>query len=182
MTACSWGPKRIDIFALNATKDRMIQYYFDDSWEGPVSHDYTEVLLIGKLNPFAFGINCASWGSNRIDIFGQDSTGIMEQIYYDGGWHGATLPQNNLTPIVVCAPESNHVDTFSIDPTGDILHVYYDGQWKTKTIDNPFPGQDWTLQSACSWGKGRIDLFGLDGAGKWLHVAHGWDPEALPQI
>ena len=33
------GPNRIDIFGLNASRDRMIQYYFDNSWEGPVSHD-----------------------------------------------------------------------------------------------------------------------------------------------
>lgn len=180
MTACSWGPQRIDIFGLNASKDRMIQYYFDGSWEGPISHDYTDVLWIGKFNPFAQAITSASWGPDRIDIFGQDSSGTMEQIYFDGGWHGAILDPTTTTPISACAPEFGYVDTFSFDSKGNILHYFYDGAWKTKTIDNPFPGQNWTLQAASSWGKGRIDLFGMDESGKWRHVVHGWVPDDLP--
>lgn len=186
MTACSWGEGRIDIFGLNDSRDRMIQYYYDGSWEGPVSHDYTQVikakLFFGTFKPFAQTITSASWGSGRIDIFGQDSSGKMEQLYYDGSWHGAILDPTTTTAISACAPESGYVDTFSLDSKGNILHIFYDGQWKSKTIDNPFPGHNWTLQAASSWRKGRIDLLGLDEAGKWLHVVHDWVPEDLPEF
>jgi len=186
MTACSWGEERIDIFGLNATQDRMIQYYYDGSWEGPVSHDYTQVikakLIYGTFKPFAQTITSASWGSGRIDIFGQDSSGKMEQLYYDGSWGGSILDPTTTTAISACAPRSGHVDTFSLDSNCNILHVYYNGIWKSETVDNPFPSQNWTLQAASSWGKGRIDLFGLDEAGKWLHVVHDWVPEDLPGV
>ena len=186
MTACSWGPNRIDIFGLNASRDRMIQYYFDGSWKGPISHDYTDVLTFGKLPEFAGAIACASWGSSRIDIFGQDSSGKMQQVYYDGGvisWHGAILdPTTSPTTAVIsaCAPGTDNVDTFWRDDKGKLQHYYYDGSWRPQsTIDDPFPGRNWTLQTASSWGKYRIDLFGIDDAGKWLHFAHGWVPEVL---
>jgi hypothetical protein len=184
VTACAWGENRIDIFGLNTARDRMIQYYFDGKWEGPVSHDYTNIFRISTFNQFAQGITCASWGPGRIDIFGQDSTGKMEQIYFDSGWHGAILePTTSPTTAAIssCAPDDNSVDTFWIDSNGDIQHYYYDGAWRPqKKIDNPFPGKNWTLQTASSWRKGRIDLFGMDEAGTWLHVAHGWVPEDLP--
>jgi len=183
MTACSWGKDRIDIFGLNGARDRMIQYYYDGSWEPAVSHDYTKVLAFGTLPEFAGAITCASWGPGRIDIFGQASTGIMQQVYFDSGWYGSTLdPTTSPTTAVIssCGPGSDNVDTFWRDNAGDIQHYYYDGSWRPqKKIDNPFPDRNWTLQTASSWGKGRIDLFGLDDAGKWLHVGHGWVPEEL---
>lgn len=182
LTACSWGDNRIDIFGLSPDRKTMIQYYFDGSWEGPISHDYTNIFTFGTFNPFAQAITSASWGPGRIDIFGQDSTGKMEQIYFDAGWHGAILDPTTMNPISSCAPENGYVDTFSIASNGDILHYFYDGAWKTKTLENPFPTKTWTLQCASSWGKGRVDLFGLDQAGNWLHLAHGWVPEELPQL
>ena len=189
MTACSWGRNRIDIFGLNVTRDQMIQYYYDGKWEGPVSSNYEQnsARMVG-LRPFVGNITCASWGPNRIDIFGQDSSGVVEQVYYDGGWaygwgsvfHTATTSPTNAV-ISACAPDNGSVDLFWNDSDGNLQHYYYDGAWRAqKTINNPFPGRNWTLQAACSWGNRRIDLFGLDQAGDWLHVAHGWVPENLP--
>jgi hypothetical protein len=185
MTSCSWGKNRIDIFGLNDTRDRMIQYYFDGSWEGPFSHDYeNDHFRMSGLKPFVGDITSASWGPSRIDIFGQDSAGLVEQVYYDGGWASAFLePTTSPTNAVIsaCAPDNGSVDIFWKDSDGNIQHYYYDGAWRPqKTIDNPFSGRNWTLQAASSWGKGRIDLFGMDDADAWLHVAHGWVPEQLP--
>ena len=119
MTACSWGRNRIDIFGLNVTRDQMIQYYYDGKWEGPVSSNYEQnsARMVG-LRPFVGNITCASWGPNRIDIFGQDSSGVVEQVYYDGGWaygwgsvfHTATTSPTNAV-ISACAPDNGSVDT-----------------------------------------------------------------------
>ena len=170
MTACSWGKNRIDIFGLNATRDRMIQYYFDGNWEGPVSHDYeNDHFRMSGLKPFVGNITSASWGPSRIDIFGQDASGVVEQVYYDGGWASAFLePTTSPTDAVIsaCAPDNGSVDMFWKDSDGNIQHYYYDGAWRPqKTIDNPFAGRNWTLQTACSWGKGRIDLLSVTGRG-----------------
>lgn len=183
MTACSWGPNRIDIFGLNANRDTMYQYYYNNGWQPVYSHDYTKVLAIGTLPKFAGPIACSSWGPGRIDIFGQDSSGGLVQVYYDGGWEGAT-PDATTSPttalISTCAPGTENVDIFWRDDKGKLQHYYYDGSWRPQiTMDDPFPGRNWTLQTASTWGKGRIDLFGIDDAGKWLHFAHGWVPEVL---
>ena len=97
-----------------------------------------------------------------IDIFGQDASGVVEQVYYDGGWASAFLePTTSPTDAVIsaCAPDNGSVDMFWKDSDGNIQHYYYDGAWRPQN---------------------RIDLFGIDDAGNWLHVAHGWVPENLP--
>ena len=64
----------------------------------PVSHDYEkDDFRTAGLKPFVGNITSASWGPNRIDIFGQDSSGVVEQVYYDGLgiWLGKRLSHIN---------------------------------------------------------------------------------------
>ena len=129
-----------------------------------------------------------SWGTGRIDVFGQGADGGLWQKWYDvnaGGWQ----PWNKLPGTLGSAPAvaswgTGRLDIFSATASGELQHLWYGGgSWGSwESLGKPAPNV--TLASApgaISWGTGRIDIFarGSDGElwQKWYDVnAGGWQP------
>ncbi len=93
----SWGPGRLDVFAL-VTGGRQIAHWWYDAgaWRG------LQGLGTGPDRIQLTGLAAASWGTGRLDVFAIDQQRQdLTQTFYDGGWHDLTrLDFDTMAPVV----------------------------------------------------------------------------------
>lgn len=160
LSAVSWAPGRIDVFAAGGTgpldpSSGLLHFWFDGSWHGPVS------LGDGLANSPS-GPAAVSRGAGLLDVFAIQNSGQLMHFRFDGGWHGPALLGGNAasTPAVV-SRGPGLLDVFAIDANShELMH--------------------WVWQRSCSIllerstiGKGEIDA---------LHAEHGWPARIQPAL
>jgi hypothetical protein len=86
--ACSWGPRRIDVFVRGAAGQILHR-----QWEGKEWSDFHSLgMPLGADRaplPFTGTIAACSWGPKRLDVFARAVDGRLYHAWFDGRWeHG----------------------------------------------------------------------------------------------
>jgi hypothetical protein len=93
----SWGPGRLDVFAL-VTGGRQIAHWWYDAgaWRG------LQGLGTGPDRIQLTGLAATSWGTGRLDLFAIDQLRHdLTQTFFDGTWHDPTrLDFDTMAPVV----------------------------------------------------------------------------------
>jgi hypothetical protein len=126
----SWGPNRLDIFALGRD-DQM----FHKAWaEGRWHPSPTTWEPLGGL--FNSPPAVASWGPNRLDIFalGRDDQ-MFHKAWAEGRWHPSPTTWEPLgglfnSPPAVASWGPNRLDIFALGRANQMLHkAWAEGRW-----------------------------------------------------
>jgi hypothetical protein len=85
--AVSWGPGRLDIFALGHD-GRMYHKFFDGTWgPGGINNNWEDIGggpgVARQLGGFPTAV---SWGPGRLDIFAAIANGGVGHKFFDGTW------------------------------------------------------------------------------------------------
>jgi hypothetical protein len=177
----SWGPDRIDIFAVGHDLQLLHWSFNDASWVGPQP-------LGGKLATSPVAV---SWEPGRLDVFWIDAeTNQLAWKFWDGSsWSVPQLlrVQYGLLPIEFAnetrdgwAPIYNtpsisavslgpcFLDVFVVTPSWSVMHwSYNNGAWQEPGVLPDFTpndeggGEVTGPTAAVSWGPDRIDAFVL---------------------
>lgn len=182
--AVSWGPNRTDIFALD-TRHRLIHQY----WDGTTWLKTWEVLGNAQLVSTPTAI---SWGVNRLDIFGVDAhSGGLFHLYWDGSqwsdWEDFGTPDADIglsgtSPVAATSWSANRIDVVALGTDGAYYYKYWDGsQWQPSAKGFiPKGGEFASAPAVVSWGKDRLDIYGVgksDGMLKHMTwYGDGWYP------
>ena len=135
-----------------------------------------------------FGLTAASWGSNRLDVFGIGTNGAMYHKAWDGVWQPSPSGWEQLGGIFTSAPAvvasgSERLNVFGVGTDKSLFHSSWTPStgWKAwESLGGSFTSQP----AVVSWGPNRIDIFGVgaDGAmyhkawdGAWRPSASGWE-------
>jgi hypothetical protein len=157
--AASWGPNRIDLFAV---------------WHRQVHHRSYDN---GTWNPWAENLEgitdnapaAASWKAQRVDVLVQTTDRFMARRFWEAGvtngwsaWEniGGRIPMLFSAPAAV-ATAPNRIDCFGRGPNDRLVHTWYqgehDGGWAE--IDT-LPIKDApAVVSAPTADQGRVDVF-----------------------
>lgn len=181
ITACAWGPGRLDVFGLGPNKNVLHKYWDGSSWQ-PV--DSSTDNLGGQYS--GSGVSAISWGPERLDVFGVDEQGYVQHMYWDGtrwvGWELLGGPQFYDTPTATSWGK-NRIDLTGVGVDGVVYHTAWDGsQWLSwEDMGESFTGK----VAVTSWSINRLDLVALsqtdfsyyykywDGT-RWNPDARGW--------
>ncbi len=150
-SAVSWGPNRLDIFAVDGNTGRLAHWWYENGWGGGGAPELLSVTLATgaqvKVNQAAGAqlnlappLSAVSWGPNRLDIFAVDAnTGRLAHWWYKNGWGGDGAPEllsitlatgaqvNLATPPSAVSWQPNRLDIFAIDAnTGQLAHWWYE--------------------------------------------------------
>jgi hypothetical protein len=159
--AVSWGPDRLDIFAVGTDQALYHRWWDGANWGGWES--------LGGILSSPPSVVC--WGPNRIDIFANGTDNAVYHRWWDGAnWGG----WESLGGIVVSPPSAvswapNRLDVFALGTDSALYHRWWDGAnwggWES------LGGLLTSPPSAVCWGPNRIDIFanGSDNA-----VWHRW--------
>ena len=86
--ACSWGPRRLDVFVRGAAGQILHRRWEDKEWSDfhslgmPLGTDRAPL-------PFTGTIAACSWGAERLDVFARALDGRLYHAWFDGCWeHG----------------------------------------------------------------------------------------------
>jgi hypothetical protein len=109
VSAVSWAPGRLDVFALVHISNELVHWWWDNGWSAPE-------FLGGNLRS---GPSAVSGGHGRLDIFGIDSTtSQLVHWWWHNGWGRPELLGGNLGGGVSAVSwGSGRLDVFGIDAT-----------------------------------------------------------------
>jgi hypothetical protein len=129
------------------------------------------------------GVDVASWGPDRLDVFARGSDNRLKHRWYDGGewssWEdlGGTLAAD---PTAVSWGDGR-IDVFIRGTNGGLRHKWYAGGgadgWSAW---EDLGGNITSAPDVASWGPGRLDVFARGGEGQLVHRryagggADGW--------
>jgi hypothetical protein len=160
----SWGPNRLDIFGIGI--DRGL---YHKAWQGHWHPSDRDWLPLGSPPGGRFtppGV--ASWGPNRLDVFGLGAGNVMyhrawmEQ-YWQEEWEG--LGGVFITPPTVTSWGPGRLDVYGLGADGGIWSKTWDesaGGWDPKEEGwRPLGGRFISRPVAVSRGPGRLDVFGV---------------------
>ena len=184
--ASTWGPNRIDIFAVAKNGDpqspdgisgvdaAVVHLTFNGSWTY-----WQDVPALRSPNLFeGSSLIAVSWAPGRIDLFYVDSQlEILHCVYtLDAMGNGAWSARENLgapaagfsqmqPSVVSWGPGS--LDVFGVGMDGNLYHQWYDttsdgnGHWADawENLGSPPTGGLQGSPTACSWAEGRLDVF-----------------------
>jgi hypothetical protein len=135
----------------------------------------------------------ASWGSNRLDIFGVGSgNGVFHKSWASGAWDPSQTDWESIggtltSPPAVVSWGPNRLDVFGVGPGGAMFHKSWaNGAWSPSQTDwESIGGLSLSPPTVCSWGPNRLDVFALgtdyglyhktwDGSGAWQPSQTQW--------
>ena len=164
--AVTWGPNRLDLFALGTDHALWHRWWDGSHWGGWES-------LGGVLTSPP---NAVAWGPDRLDVFGLGQDHAMWHKWWDGAhWGGWESLGGVLTsPPHAVSWEPNRLDVFALGQDHALWHRWWDGShwggWESLGGILTSPPQ------AVAWGPNRLDVFGvgLDSAvwHRWWDGAH----------
>lgn len=174
-SAVSWGPNRLDIFALDLNLNIRHQW-FDGSWGAGES-----LLTPPSALPWPALLppTAVSSGPGRLDIFTLRSPNFdLWHQWFDGSWgsweslgtpgFGVGMPGlGGLPSLVSWGPK--RLDVFAVGlpkggPYNQVWHGWSDGRaWGPGEWFDPKAALDQQGLTAVSWGPGRLDIFTMKG-------------------
>lgn len=132
--ATSWGPGRIDLFAIDTTGSLRHLWYANNQWNGPAGGPLAWENLGAPPAPANLVLGASptasSWGPNRLDVFALGGTdSALWHIWYDGTWH----PWESLGGFLAGPPGSaswgpNRLDVFASAQDFNLWHLWFDSQ------------------------------------------------------
>ena len=167
----SWGPSRLDVWATGL--DHIVYHRACNgacdgatAWEG---WDNIGGSIFSK--PAA-----VSWGLNRIDVFGLNSSGsVMHKWFINGsGWSDwfNELGGSGYTDIAASSQGSGLIDVFTRRTDGKVDFRQFNTSW-TNWGTVPGNGNVGSSLSSTSWGPNRIDLAGFNSSNP-RNNPHAW--------
>jgi hypothetical protein len=147
----SWGPDRLDVFALGTDHALWHRWWDGANWGGWES-------LGGVLTSPPEAV---SWGPDRLDVFALGTDHALWHRWWDGAnWGGWETLEGVLTrrpQAVSWAPD--RLDVFGVGMDNAVWHTWWDGtawgKWES------LQGSVFSEVMAVSWGPDRVDLFAL---------------------
>jgi hypothetical protein len=183
-TVVSWGPNRLDLFAVGKNHEM-----YRKSWDGaqwtPSPTDWESLGGTFSDSPVV-----ASWGPNRLDLFG---LGADRQPYiksFDGtAWSPDWVPlggtfNSNITAV---SWGPGRLDLFGVGTDKQMYHKAFDtalgSQWLPSATDwEPLGGTFSSGAAVASWAPGRLDIFGV-GTDNQMYIkswdGSAWNPSPL---
>jgi hypothetical protein len=149
--AVSWGPNRLDVFALG--QDRAVWH---QAWDGRAWSGWGSLGGIKTSPPHA-----VSWGSNRLDVFalGQDRA-VWHQAWDGRAWSGwGSLGGVKTSPPSAVSWGPNRLDVFALGQDRAVWHKGWEGSSWSGWI--PLGGQMLSPVSAVSREPNRLDIFAV---------------------
>ena len=167
---------RLDIFGL---AENNVTHKFWDGYQWTPAGLGFEILGNGLATP----PSAATWGGDRLDVFGLDDHAVIKHQYWDGtAWLPKDSELENLGagcsgtfPIAVTTWGQDRLDVFCHAERGNLRHQFYDGsQWQPSvgSTEN-LGGIINSAPQAVSWGKNRLDIFAIGPANLLAHLY--WD-------
>ncbi|MEB3031136.1 peptidoglycan DD-metalloendopeptidase family protein [[Mycobacterium] nativiensis] len=168
---CSWGPGRLDAFAVGTDSALWHRY-----WDGHTWHNWES--LGGQLtsDPAA-----AAWAQGRCDVVARGTDNALWHKWWDGNvWHNWESLGGQLTSGPgVCSWGPGRLDVFARGTDSALWHKWWDGHtwhnWES------LGGQLTSDPAAAAWAQGRCDVVvrGTDNAlwHKWWDGStwHNWE-------
>lgn len=133
LTATSWGPNRYDVFGIGANGN-IIQLWWNGRWNwydlGKPPANIGGGAIWGP-------VTAASWGPNRVDLFGTGKNGNVVQRWFDGTWHWSDLGKPPASvgegrirgSLGAASWGPGRYDVFAIGGHGGIIQLWWDGRW-----------------------------------------------------
>ena len=161
LSAVSWGPNRLDLFAVN--DDNAVLHTW---WDGAAWSQWESLGGEG-----VWGRTAVTWGPDRLDVFAVADDKAVVHTWWDGAaWsQWESLGGSCHQPLAVVARAPDGLDVISVDQDHVLWHKWWDGSaW-----------QDWESLGgltgyppvAVSWGPDRLDVFAASGA---VGIYHKW--------
>jgi hypothetical protein len=190
ITVASDGQSRYRIFAVEEGPDyhNIWQYQYDSGWLDWTNLGPLPSHIDGGTLPVR--ITAASGGLGRYDIFGIASDGNLVdhgfRFWYDGEQgHWAELKEmpsdiggGKLVGRMAAIPSDTGYDIFSIGANGHVVQFLYSEVWQQWVDLGAVPSDiggggfaDPNSITAASWGKRRVDVFGV---GRNGHIIQYW--------
>jgi hypothetical protein len=167
----SWGPNRIDMFALGTDHAIWHRWWDGVTWSGWES-------LGGSL---VSAPAVSSWGPNRLDVFAIGSDNQLWHKFWNGSWSG----WEPLGGSLISAPAAvswgpNRIDIFATAADAQLWHMYWSGSawsgWE------PLGGSLISGPAVTSRAANEFDVFATGGDSQLWHLSYGngvvsgWDP------
>lgn len=177
VAAVSWGKNRNDVFVLGEEGNLLHKYWEGSNWVG--WEDFGGKWLGTPT--------VTTWGENRLDIFVISSENSkLYHKYWDGSqWSEWEDFGGKFTGAVGAVSfEPNRIDIVAWDRDDyQYYYKYWDGyQWNpSPTLWSSKKGYFASSPSVVSWGKDRLDIFGVsrDSGNELTHqtwYGNGWYP------
>ena len=161
--AVSWGPNRIDVFAMGDDSALYHRWWDGSSWGGWES-------LGGVLESPPAAV---SWAPNRLDIFAKGEDSALYHRWWDGsswgGWEslGGVLQ----SPPIAVSWAPNRLDIFAKGTDSALYHRWWDGSswggWES------LGGVLMGTPAGTAWDTDRLDIFAVGSDRALYH--HWWD-------
>ena len=178
--AVSWGPDRVDVFAVDSRFELSHLYWDGSQWS------QWETLSTPNGESIHQNPTSISWGPDRLDVFVVGADDKLWHLYWDGSqWSKWEDLGGELTGAVAASSWAvNRIDIVALGLDGQYYYKYYDGyQWNPDVGGGWYPkgGNFSSVPSTVSWSENRLDIWGI-GTDKTL--AHqtwygsGWYPDS----
>ena len=175
--AVTWGANRADVFALNNASYLSHKYWDGSAWKPSVLG--AEGLAGGPWAEDDNTMAVTAWGTGRLDVFGRSTEGELAHKYYDGSsWQPEGGSKLELlggrfaSSFAAISKAEGRLDIVGIDTSGKLLHLYYDGTKWSNWEDLQAP-ELLSTPTVTTWGKGRLDIYGVSLAkGELHHLAY----------
>lgn len=173
ISAVTWGPDRLDIFARGKNNNSIWHRWRD----GLQWHDWESLEGNASSKPVA-----VTWGVNRLDVFAQFTDGAVWHKWWDGRrweqWESLGGKILGAPSPVAWGPGRLDVSVRGVDKA--IHHNTWDGsRWSGW---GSLGGSVSSSPAEVSWGPGRLDII-VDGVGQNPTIFHrawagggGWQP------
>lgn len=181
--AVSWDTGRIDVFAVGEN-DRMFHKAWSDSAWYPSATGWED--LGGKFHKVLNSPPAvASWGPDRLDVFGVGMDGgVWHRAWTGSGWYPKneweSLGGRFCSSVAATSWGPNRLDLFGIGMDGGMWHrAWTPAGWYPQKEWQPLGGKFVGRPAVCSWGKGRLDVFAVGADGAMQHRAwtgSAWSP------
>jgi hypothetical protein len=183
----SWGPNRLDVFGLGNSLGM-----YHKAWMGTLWHPSNPSWqglggVFAEVDETVFPPAVASWGPDRLDIFGPGkSLGMYHKAWTGSSWYPSTTGWQalggtfrNVQP-AVASWGPNRLDIFAIGDDHGMYHKAWMGDhWHPSNPSWQGLGGWFTgAPAAVAWGPDRLDVFAV-GSEEMYHKAWNgshWEP------
>ncbi|MFD9038713.1 hypothetical protein, partial [Streptomyces bottropensis] len=185
----SWGPDRLDVFALGDGNDILHRAWQGDKWWPEGGWESLDALV---TSPPAV----ASWGPDRLDVFALGAIGGefptsrgMNHLAWQGdkwwpedGWQGVGFGELFTSPPAVVSWGPERLDIFALGEDRQMLHRawHVNNKWWPEDGWHDMGGRFTSPPAVASWGPGRLDVFALGENQQMLHKAWHIDGKWWP--
>lgn len=188
VAACSWGPGRIDLFAVG-TDGALWHKWSEATIWGPSQVDWESLGGAVDGSPAA-----VSWGAGRLDVFVLGTDGALHHKWFEGGWgpsrmgwegHGGRF----VDAPVALATGTNRLEVLCVDDAGALHRRTWNGAaWQPfEDLGGPLgappaavrTGDD-AFDVVARLENGKVVL--KRWAGGWAPAATGWAPLSMDSV